>query len=191
VVLPHRYYGKVNTESDTITIEEGDLMIHPSEIIQHVFDPVVKQVLQLVESQFIKVEKKLDAIFLVGGFGQSSYLFTQLKKRYSAEVKRVGKPVRGEMAIVRGAVLMGLNPRFVKQRVIRRTYGYECALEFVEGVDPEFLRSTQRNGKHYCNNRFRPYALKGEIKDIDYFCKESFSAYYDKNPSLRKYIYVS
>lgn len=170
-------------------IDDCNLLVAPTEIIKHVFDPVVKQVLDLVDSQFHKVDKKLDAIFLVGGFGQSAYLFTKLKAKFYPQVRLVCTPSRGEMAIVRGAVLMGLNPRFVKQRVVRRTYGYECALEFEEGLDPEELKTKTKDGDAYCNKRFLQYALKGEIKDIDYYAETSFMSYYNGNPALRRFIH--
>ncbi|KAG2214303.1 hypothetical protein INT47_000859 [Mucor saturninus] len=83
------------------------------------------------------------------------------------DVALICAPARGEIAIVRGAVLMGLEPHFVKQRVIRRTYGYECSLKFDENLDPERLRTVDQNGEAYCNNRFKSYALKGEIYAYD------------------------
>jgi hypothetical protein len=110
---------------------------------------------------------------------------------FSSKVRLVCTPSRGEMAIVRGAVLMGLNPRFVKQRVVRRTYGYECALAFEEELDPMELRTVSQDGDFYCNKRFQQYATKGEIKDIDCYATTSFQSYYSGNPSLRQLLILT
>lgn len=152
--LPHRF-SIIKMEPAPVYIEDYTLLISPLEIITNIFDPVVDKVLSLVDSQFKNVDETLDAIFLVGGFGQSAYLFTKLKNMFSSKVRLVCTPSRGEMAIVRGAVLMGLNPRFVKQRVVRRTYGYECALAFEEELDPMELRTVSHDGDFYCNKRFQ------------------------------------
>jgi hypothetical protein len=63
-------------EPAPVYIEDYTLLISPLEIITNIFDPVIDKVLSLVDSQFKNVDETLDAIFLVGGFGQSAYLFT-------------------------------------------------------------------------------------------------------------------
>lgn len=114
-----------------MTIDDNNLLIRLEKIHKQVFDPVVNEVLALIGSQCNGVER-LDAIFLVGGFGQPSYLFGKIKAKFSNMICLICQPERGQTAIVRGAVLMGLNPLFFKQRVVRRTYGYQCAMLFEE-----------------------------------------------------------
>lgn len=43
-----------------------------------VFDPVVTQVLQLIEDQLSRCAQKIDALLLVGGFSGSEYLFKRV-----------------------------------------------------------------------------------------------------------------
>lgn len=43
-----------------------------------VFDPVVAQVLKLIEDQLSKCAQKIDALLLVGGFSGSEYLFKRV-----------------------------------------------------------------------------------------------------------------
>ncbi|KAG2207690.1 hypothetical protein INT47_011810, partial [Mucor saturninus] len=190
IALPERFdETEYDEEKDKIFVKEAQLCIYPEVILSEIFDPVINQVISLIDAQLEIIDRKLDTIFLVGGLGQSAYLLDRIKDTFAAEVALICAPARGELAIVRGAVLMGLDPQFVKQRVIHRTYGYECSLEFDKALDPEGLRAVDQNGEVYCNNRFRSYVLKGEIRDVDYYVDVSFKCYYSKNPVLQLYAY--
>ncbi|KAI7887681.1 uncharacterized protein EV154DRAFT_554491 [Mucor mucedo] len=189
IPLPERFDETEYDEEDKLFVADSQLHMHPELMLSEIFDPVINQVLSLIDTQLKRIDRKLDAIFLVGEFGQSTYLLHKIKDKFSTEVILICAPHRGEMAVVRGAVLMGLNPQFVKQRIIRRTYGYECSLEFDKSLDPEGLRAVDQNGEVYCNNRFRSYVLKGEIRDVDYYVDISFKCYYSKNPVLKLYAY--
>ena len=46
------------------------------------FDPVVTQVLQLIEDQLSRCAQKIDALLLVGGFSGSEYLFKRVDVSY-------------------------------------------------------------------------------------------------------------
>ncbi|KAI7896856.1 uncharacterized protein EV154DRAFT_491024 [Mucor mucedo] len=190
VTLPDRF-GEIEyvVEKDKLFFTDSQLLIHPEIMLSEIFDPVIDQVLSLIDKQLERIDRKLDAIFLVGGFGQSTYLLHKIKDKFTDDVALICAPKRGEMAIVRGAVLMGLDPQFVKQRVVRRTYGYECSLGFDNALDPKRLRTVDQNGEVYCNNRFKSYALKGEVRDVDYYAYTSFKCYYNKNPVLQLYAY--
>ncbi|KAI7897314.1 uncharacterized protein EV154DRAFT_454752 [Mucor mucedo] len=190
VTLPDRFdESEADWTLGKLFVTNSQFHVHPEVILSDIFYPVVNQVLSLIDTQLGKIDRKLDAIFLVGGFGQSSYLLHKIKDEFANDVALICAPKRGEMAIVRGAVLMGLDPHFVKQRIIRRTYGYECSLKFDEELDPERLRTVDQNGEVYCNNRFKSYALKGEVRDVDYYVYTSFKCYYNKNPVLQLYAY--
>ena len=45
---------------------------------KQVFDPVITQVLQLIEDQLSRCAQKIDALLLVGGFSGSEYLFKRV-----------------------------------------------------------------------------------------------------------------
>ncbi|KAI7896855.1 uncharacterized protein EV154DRAFT_491018 [Mucor mucedo] len=190
VTLPDRF-GEIEyvVEKDKLFFTDSQLLIHPEIMLSEIFDPVIDQVLSLIDTQLDRIDRTLDAIFLVGGFGQSTYLLHKITDKFTDDVALICAPARGEMAIVRGAVLMGLDPQFVKQRVVRRTYGYECSLGFDNALDPKRLRTVDQNGEVYCNNRFKSYALKGEVRDVDYYAYTSFKCYYNKNPVLQLYAY--
>lgn len=113
--------GYPNGDNAEAGIMDGTLMFTADELKAKVFDPVVHRVLQLISNQLDgSALKPVDAIFMVGGFGKSNYLHRRVNESFVPRVKFVGIPPRAEMAVVRGAVYFGLNPRLVAQRVSRK-----------------------------------------------------------------------
>ncbi|KAG0019852.1 Heat shock 70 kDa protein 12A [Entomortierella chlamydospora] len=135
-----------------IGIDGGYMCLKASELKKAVFDPVVKQVLELIGEQ-LNSAKKCSAIFMVGGFGSSTYLLDRVKEDFDGWVRTVSAPYKPEMAVVCGAVYAGLNPKIVTARVTRRCYGFGVMAKFEEGLDPIALRRERIDGA-WCANRF-------------------------------------
>ncbi|PQE30903.1 hypothetical protein CJF32_00007906 [Rutstroemia sp. NJR-2017a WRK4] len=125
--------------------------------IKEIFEPVVKEVCDLVQGQVDGIRSKggiVSGIVLVGGFGQSNYLYTRLKAYFNAAAppppytKRpthvqavameeaaaveVMQPVNAWTAVVRGAVLKGLEGSMVVSRKARMHYGTSYATVYDE-----------------------------------------------------------
>jgi hypothetical protein len=128
-----------------IGLEDGTLVVSAQELKTEVFEPVIRDVLALVEEQLVKAQT-MQAIFLVGGFGSSNYLFERVQQEFGARVGLVAVPPRGELAVVRGAVYFGLNPRIVTTRIPRYWYGIDTTTTFEEGVDPPSYRIVRADG---------------------------------------------
>ncbi|KAL1933554.1 hypothetical protein VTP01DRAFT_7644 [Rhizomucor pusillus] len=139
-----------------IGIVDGTLCLKAEELRNDVFEPVIKEVLALIEEQLVKAQT-LQAIFLVG---------------------QVAVPPRCELAVVRGAVYFGLNPRVVTTRVPRCWYGIDTTTTFEEGVDPPSFKIIREDGSVRCDHRFSVYVNKGEPLDIDSCVSKDFYAYY-------------
>ena len=110
-----------------------------------IFEPVVLQVIRLVQEQIIASNVPIRTIMLVGGFGQSTYL----KERIQSAVKdqtqdrvkvKVMRPDNAWLAVVLGAVRKGLSlyapeeaPRIrIRARRARKHYGYQMCIEYNE-----------------------------------------------------------
>lgn len=106
-----------------------------------IFKPVIADVIRLVDSQMRSVramDKSVDALMLVGGFGQSEYLLKSLRSRFSVEIMQ---PVNAWTAVVRGAVLRGLEGQeLVVSRKARRHYGVKASEPFNGSIHPEQAR---------------------------------------------------
>lgn len=124
--------------------------------IKDIFEPVVKEVTDLVQGQVGGLRAKgeiVSGIVLVGGFGQSDYLYRRLKNRFTSAAPppyserpthananatqengsiEVMQPVYAWTAVVRGAVLRGLEGNMVISRKSRMHYGTSYATVFDE-----------------------------------------------------------
>ncbi|KUJ06536.1 actin-like ATPase domain-containing protein [Mollisia scopiformis] len=107
--------------------------------MQSLFDPVISQVIALVKAQVQEASKlnhDIDRIVLVGGFGDSPYLFEKLGAwcKTNGGIKLICPPAP-QAAIARGAALRGLAGTAPSLKKQRRHYGYEVGRTFDEGVD--------------------------------------------------------
>lgn len=124
--------------------------------VKEIFEPVVKQVTDLVQGQVTGLRAKggiVSGIVLVGGFGQSDYLYRKLKTHFTSAAPppyserpthsiaktteengsiEVMQPVYAWTAVVRGAVLRGLEGNMVISRKSRMHYGTSYATVYDE-----------------------------------------------------------
>lgn len=124
--------------------------------IKEIFEPVIKEVCDLVQGQVDTLRAKggvVSGIILVGGFGQSDYLYQRLKQHFSSAAPppyterpthatanaldegtsiEVMQPVYAWTAVVRGAVLRGLEGNMVISRKARMHYGTSYATVYDE-----------------------------------------------------------
>ncbi|EKG11037.1 Heat shock protein Hsp70 [Macrophomina phaseolina MS6] len=129
------------------------------EQLKEIFDPVVKDVIDLVDGQVRELRAKgenVSGVVLVGGFGQSDYLYKCLKAHFNDsappppyeekpthkvaveskqanEAVQVMHPMYAWTAVVRGAVLRGLEGSMVVSRKSRWWYGTSYATIFEDG----------------------------------------------------------
>ncbi|KAI1990676.1 hypothetical protein LOZ53_003137 [Ophidiomyces ophidiicola] len=109
----------------------------------NLFDPVVERVKALVLQQIgaanlDAAEDVINKIILVGGFGDSEYLRKALKQHFTAtsDIQLI-VPQYPQAAIVKGAVLRGLEGVRPTTRRCRRHYGFCYVARFRKGVDDE------------------------------------------------------
>ncbi|KAI9015284.1 hypothetical protein CLU79DRAFT_838164 [Phycomyces nitens] len=172
-----------------IGVVDGRTQITIDELREDVFEPVVKQVLELISDQIAQSKTKLDTIFLVGGFGQSKYLGKRVKDTFKSKVESTCVPSRGEMAVVRGAVMYGIDPNKITHRVLRRTYGLDAGSLFDASRDPPEKGYIDYDGVMRCSDRFIIYATKGESMPIDKCVTREFFIFYPNNYSLDLFAY--
>ncbi|KAL8726738.1 MAG: hypothetical protein Q9166_006533 [cf. Caloplaca sp. 2 TL-2023] len=118
--------------------------------LYNIFEPVMQDVIGLVKQQInaTKEAKSLvKEVLLVGGFGESEYLYQRLRQAVVHDCIEVSKPPYGWTAVQRGALLKGLadhSPKnteiLVAGRSARNHYGTESAKEWDGTVHPESQR---------------------------------------------------
>ncbi|KAI9671346.1 MAG: hypothetical protein M1831_004255 [Alyxoria varia] len=154
-----------------VGIEQGFLKLDSTEMYE-IFEPVVEDVIALAERQVEAIRelgKEVSALLLVGGFGQSRYLHTRLKENFNAATKNYvkaedeGRNKKGRRrisaassdgvpvlqcsdawtAVVKGAVMRGLDPSTVTSRRCRSHFGFRYNAPYVPGLHPKKSRFTQ------------------------------------------------
>lgn len=144
-------------DDEEIGLDSGFLVITAQQI-KDIFEPVVKEVCDLVQGQVDKLRSRggiVSGIVLVGGFGQSDYLYRRLKAHFTSAAPppytetpthasrlesasgetpsiEVMQPVYAWTAVVRGAVLRGLEGSMVISRKARMHYGTSYATVYDE-----------------------------------------------------------
>jgi hypothetical protein len=156
-----------DTEDPTGFIVDEEFVIPYSVLENEVFMPVVQKVIDLVNIQLRKLpdgERQLDAILVVGGFGQSPYLLQKLRDSFEGRTTGamfIGQPPDGALAICRGAVSFGLRPRLVSNGVTRFSYGLQVKDKAKRGDDP-LQKFMGTDGEEYCRNIYAEIIQKGE-----------------------------
>lgn len=130
-------------------------LVMTADQVKAIFEPVVKEVCDLVQGQVTKLRAQggiVSGIVLVGGFGQSDYLYRRLKSHFVSAAPppyterpthatialseqasiEVMQPVYAWTAVVRGAVLRGLEGNMVISRKARMHYGTSYATVYDE-----------------------------------------------------------
>lgn len=135
---------------------DSGFMVMSSQQVKAIFDPVIDEVLKLLDGQVDAIRSKGDTvsgIILVGGFGQSNHLYNRLKVHFNTAAPpayaekdeqqvqaqqheyppvEVIQPLYAWTAVVRGAVIRGLDDSMVSSRRSRLHYGTSYATVFDE-----------------------------------------------------------
>ncbi|RPA76190.1 actin-like ATPase domain-containing protein [Ascobolus immersus RN42] len=145
-------------------IEDGDMLLEYDDM-ETLFENSVQNIIKLLRNQVIKAET-VSTILLVGGFGQSGYLFQSIKnwagKTFPQMNIKVERPRNAWSAISRGACLHGVGG-VVKSRKLKQHYGLRIGTSFIEGYHKEEdAWFSDWTGKKHTSNNIDWYASKGE-----------------------------
>ncbi|KAM6493252.1 actin-like ATPase domain containing protein [Amanita muscaria] len=168
----------------SVGLIDGQLCIPGNLLREKVFDPVVSQVLKLIEEQLTRVEQRIQALLLVGGFAGSEYLKECVETQFQSRIKLIARPPDADTATLRGAARYGLAKRQLVSSVIApRSYVMKVKLP-AEQEDwqkrPAYIRNNDA-GVAICDNRLQYLVVKGAIirkgqRLTTKFCKFSLSA---------------
>ncbi|GAA5803312.1 hypothetical protein HPULCUR_008791 [Helicostylum pulchrum] len=92
--------------------ETVQLRVKSTDISKFVFDPVVENVMSLVRKQIRKSHTTIETLFLLGGFGQSPYLYKKLHYEFitcTNAIQHLIVPEDGYRASMRGGIYYGID----------------------------------------------------------------------------------
>ncbi|KDR79932.1 hypothetical protein GALMADRAFT_153665 [Galerina marginata CBS 339.88] len=168
----------------SVGLINGQLSIPGNLLRREVFDPVVNEVVHLIEEQIARVDQPIHALLLVGGFARSEYLKQRVQNQFSSRIRVIVRPPDADTAALRGAAAYGLARRPLVSSVIApRSYLMKVKLP-ADQEDwlkrPAYIRNNV-GGVPICEKRLQYLVSKGEIlrkgqRLTRTFCKFSQSA---------------
>lgn len=105
--------------------------------VSKIFEPVVQEIVTLVRGQITATGKKVNAVLMVGGFGQNAYLRETIRASIDPNIE-VMQPPNGWTAVVRGALMKGLSqlaPTTARVKVTSRTARKHYGTEIMNKYD--------------------------------------------------------
>ncbi|KAK2462942.1 hypothetical protein APHAL10511_005140 [Amanita phalloides] len=117
-------FGRNENEPE-FDIRSGSVKITGSKIAEF-FEPAVKSIIHAIEGQSRTSSVPIKAIFMVGGFATSDYLFSKLDEHFKPKRINILRPdAYLNKAVPEGAISFNID-HSVTSRVSKYTYGIEC-----------------------------------------------------------------
>jgi hypothetical protein len=150
--IPQRLKGKVAFTNDKVRVD--------ADVMKDLFTDACAEICQKAKKFFSSIRgHRIDKILLVGGFSESEMLQVKVRKTFP----RVKLIIPGEagLAVLKGAVLFGHNPKMITARVCKYTYGIRAFKHFESGLDPPEKREVQGD-LVLCKDYFSKHATIGQ-----------------------------
>ncbi|XP_062611441.1 heat shock 70 kDa protein 12A-like [Saccostrea cucullata] len=172
---------KIKGLGESVTWKRDTIFINLKkyeEFFNHVIDKIVLKVREMLQSE---TALGTDVILMVGGFSECDLLQRRIKESFPA-CKVVIPPECG-LAVLKGAVIYGFDPKMISARVVKYTYGVGINNLFIEGTHPQSKR-TVINGKAYCKDMFDIHVQKGDTVHIDETTDKTYYPLYDDQTAV-------
>ncbi|XP_069051089.1 heat shock 70 kDa protein 12A-like [Lepisosteus oculatus] len=130
--------------------------------LQTFFDDSLNKIVEQIKAIFSTPEINIDYILLVGGYASSKFLRDKIHQEFSSSC-RVLCPIDSQMAIVKGAILFGNDPKIIASRVSGLTYAIACCAKFNPLIHRQDKRRVNKTGDYvYCKDLFKKLVEKGQ-----------------------------
>ncbi|XP_076071446.1 heat shock 70 kDa protein 12A-like [Mytilus galloprovincialis] len=155
-------------------------------LFKNTIDEIIKLVGKLLNND--KIED-LKTILMVGGFSECELLQDAVRAKIGAPRKLI-IPEEAGLAVLKGAVLFGHQPRVVSQRISRVTYGIQSWPDWDPDMHPETKKVTI-NGQVRCKDVFFKYMTKGDRITPGHEVSQIFQALKPDETTLECTVYTS
>ncbi|CAG8494800.1 11423_t:CDS:2, partial [Ambispora leptoticha] len=188
-------------ESERAELEKLDWLIELDfETVENFFERAVRGVIRAIREKLSTCDqKKVSAIFLVGGFAESKYLSMKIKKEFNDSVRTISVPPNPITSVMRGAVLYELKKDINYTRTLKRTYGIQICRDWIPGDPIErkdarslidiFSAIVKRGTKVSIDQEFKfigqPAFPRARKVDIGIYSTESDDANYCDEPGMQ------
>ena len=158
------YQLLTDTCEDGITLSTNDQMQVRADLVKALYRPSIDAMCECLNEDLAKPPlSKLSALYMVGSFSKSNYLLESVRKRTHSSVppKHIINPPDSSVAIVKGAVMYGINPKMVQERVASKSYGI-CILQQFDGAVHSESKAVFRNSRKWCTDVYDEFLECGQ-----------------------------
>jgi len=128
---------------------------------QHSIDMTIRHITGILTEPEMK---DVNTVLLVGGFGECKLVQEAVKK--AVEKRAVIIPDEAGLAVLKGAVRFGHQPRLVSSRCVRYTYGYHVKDVFNASKHPKEKMIISSYGHKMVDNCFEKVVEMGTSVDV-------------------------
>lgn len=160
-------FGRVKDHDRERNVRNGSVVI-PGARVATFFKPSLDAIMDAIVAQLSEAKSKshaISAVYVVGGFAASDWLFRSLQEELRDLGIKICRPEHHmNKAVANGGVSFHLD-RFVKSRVVRCTYGTACSVPY-DADDPEHRRRSSRvylDGSRRVSGMFSAILHKGTL----------------------------
>ena len=159
--------GLTSKYEDVAYLDGSELTIEPQQM-KKFFQPAIDKICECAVDALERVKKcvkKLEAVYLVGGFGGCKFtekvVQETLRDKFGLELN-VFVPIEHKMAIACGAVIFRRNPEVIWARKAEATYGDIISMPFNPDIHDRDHKIIDETGQYYCRDLFRAYTEIGD-----------------------------
>ena len=174
---------------DTAELDKSELTIEPAKM-KEFFEDTVKHMCRIAchALQIVREKvKKLEAIYLVGGFGGCNFIkkIVQgiLQERLGTELD-VFVPIDHKLAVASGAIIFRRNPEIIWARTSEATYGDDVIIPFDADIHDPAYKTFDKRGEVYCKNLFHPFTEIGDTICANEVLQDSFVPFDSNQTSM-------
>jgi molecular chaperone DnaK (HSP70) len=167
-LLNERYPNTLRRLASEQAGDDSRIYLRDSDM-QRMFKPAVGGTVNRIREQLNRLgSDRCNYMFLVGGFSRSPVLRSAIEAEFASRADRIVVPPRPERAVLGGAVYFAMDPRRLRYRRSRFTYGLLVSEVFDELRHPDNKKFfvTDKN-MYYCRDIFKTLIKRGELVDFD------------------------
>ena len=147
-----------------ITLSKNNRMQVRVDLMKALYNPSIDAICKCLNKDLATQRlSEVSTLYMVGSFSKSSHLLQSVRKntRSAVESQQIFNPPDSPLAVVKGAVMYGIDPSIVQERVSARSYGICIRRDFDAAKDPsskaEFI-----NGRKMCNGAYDEFLQCGQ-----------------------------
>ena len=149
---------------DGVTLSASDQMQVRADLIKALYCSSVDAICKCLNEDLARSTlSKVSALYMVGSFSKSNYLLESVRKKTHGSVppEHIINPPDSSVAIVKGAVMYGINPSIIQERVAARSYGMSILREFNSATHPA-SKAVYHDNIKWCEGIYDEFLKRGD-----------------------------